>query len=84
MVGGKVSKVLCAFQPGSHWHQVLTQMLNQPQVKINCLDSCQMRFSAWFLTIYSKVLCVSHPGSHWRQGLVNADVKPATSEDELF
>ena len=52
--------------------------------EINCLDSCQMRFSAWFLMIYSKVLCVSHPGSHWRQGLANADVKPATSEDELF
>ena len=59
-------------------------MQNQPQVKINCLDSCQMRFSAWFLTIYSEVLCVSHPGSHWCQGLANADVKPATSEDDLF
>ena len=58
-------------------------MQNQPQVKINCLDSCQMRFSVWFLTIYSKVLCVSHPGSHWRQGLANADVKPAMIYFEL-
>ena len=40
------------FQPGSHWRQGLTQIMqNQPQVKLNCLDSRQMRFSVSWQTI---------------------------------